>query len=119
MKNRTPNRMLLVFLLVALVCTASGCKPKTIGSSRLTATVAGREIIAVIDGPGFIHPEADRADVSTSSNKITLERERVLLDGSELAKLPAAATKVEVTVDAGQLTVTADGAPITTKRLGK
>ena len=119
MNNLNLSRFILAIVLGALVCTASGCKPKTMGSARLTATVAGREIIAVIDGPGFIHPEADRADVSTAHNKITVERERVLVDGTEIAKLPATATKVEVTVSAGQLAVTADGAPITTKQLSK
>ena len=113
-------RSIIAIVATAALCVApTGCKPKTVGNSILTATVAGREIRAVIDGPGFIQPQADSAIVSTSANKITVERERVLLDGTELAKLPAAATKVEVTVAAGQLTVTADGAAITTKQLSK
>jgi hypothetical protein len=109
-----------VIVAATLLCIApTGCKPKTVGNSTLTATVAGREIRAVIDGPGFIQPQADGAIVSTRANKITIERERILLDGTELAKLPAAATKVEVVVAAGLLTVTADGAAITTKQLSK
>ena len=113
-------RCIIAILATAILCVApTGCKPKTVGNSILTATVAGREIRAVIDGPAFIQPGADSAIVSTSANKITVERERVLLDGTELAKLPAAATKVEVTVAAGQLSVTADGAAIITKQLSK
>jgi hypothetical protein len=113
-------RSIVAIVAIATLCIApTGCKPKTVGNSILTATVAGREIRAVIDGPAFIQPGADNAIVSTRANKITVERERVLLDGAELAKLPTAATKVEVTVAAGQLTVTADGAAITTKQLSK
>ncbi len=104
----------------AILCVApTGCKPKTVGNSILTTTVAGREIRANIDGPAFIRPGTDSAVVSTRANKITVERERVLLDGAELAKLPAAAAKVEVTVAAGQLAVTADGVAITTKQLSR
>ena len=107
-------------LVTAVLCFApTGCKQKALGSSILTATVAGREIRAVIDGPAFIHPQAESAVVATRANKITIERERVLLDGVELAKLPAAAMKVEVTVAAGQLSVAADGAAVTTRQLGK
>ena len=113
-----PLRSVVAILAIAILGVApTGCKPQTGGSSILTATVAGREIRAVIDGPAFIQPGADSAIVSTRSHKISVEHERVLLDGTELAQLPAAATKVEVTVAAGQLTVTADGAAITTQPL--
>jgi hypothetical protein len=113
-------RSIFAIVATATLCIApTGCKPKTVVNSILKATVAGREIRGVIDGPGSIQPQTDSAIISTLSNKITVERERVLLDGNELAKLPAAATKVEVTVAAGQLTVTADGAAVTTKQLSK
>jgi hypothetical protein len=113
-------RCTIAIVATAVLCVApTGCKPKAVGKSTLTATVAGRKIRAVVDGPAFIQPQADGGIVSTSANKIAVERERVLLDGAELAKLPAVAKNVEVTVAAGQLTVTADGASITTKQLGK
>ena len=113
-------RCIIAILATAILCAVpTGCKPKTVVTSILKTTVAGHEIRAVIDGPGSIQPQADSAIISTLSNKITVERERVLLDGNELAKLPAGATKVEVTVAAGQLTVTADGATVITKQLSK
>jgi len=100
----------------AIFCIVpSGCKPRTLSTGIHTSTSAGRVIRANLDGPGFVQLKGDSAIVSTRANKITIERERVLIDGTELAKLPAAATEVEVTVAAGQLTVTADGAAITTK----
>ena len=109
----------LALALGALLCSFAGCKRKFVGSSRLSTTVAGREIAAVVDGPAFIHPEADGAVISTTANKITVERARVLLDGKELAKLPAAATNIQVSVAAGQLTVTADGAAVASQQLVK
>ncbi len=117
MSNFHPHRLPLILVLGMLLGSAFGCQSKPAGRSVLTATVAGREIRAVIEGPGFIHPEADLAEVSTPSHKITVERERVLLDGTELAKLPATATKVELTMVAGQLTITADGTPVITQPL--
>ena len=113
-------RSIIAIAFTAFLCIApTACKPKSVGNSILTATVAGCEIRAVIDGGAFIHPESDSATVSFTGHKVTVEQARVLLDGTELAKLPAAATKVEVTVSAGQLTVTADGASVTTKQLSK
>src|SRR4051812_13441923 len=112
-------RSIIAIATTALLCIGpTACKPKSVGTSVVTATVAGREIRAVIDGGAFIHPESDGATVSFTGHKVTVEQARVLLDGTELAQLPATATTVEVTVSAGQLTVTADGAAITTKKLG-
>lgn len=87
--------------------------------SILVTTVAGRLIRVVTDGPAIMKPETDRVSVSTSANKISIERERVLLDGIEIAKLPSVATKVTVTLAAGQIAVTADGVPMNTKQLTK
>ena len=113
-------RSIIAIALAACLCTGpTACKPNTTGKSILSASVAGREIRAVIDGGAFIHPESDGATISFSGHKVAVEQARVLLDGTGLAKLPAAATKVEVTVSAGQLTVTADGAAITTKQISK
>lgn len=113
------RRILLIAALAALVGTDFACARKGPSNSILSTTIAGREIRAIISGPAFIQPLADAAIVSTPANKITVERERLLLDGKEIAKLPAAATKVELTVVGEQLTVTADGAVVITKALGK
>lgn len=114
------HRAILAIALTGALCSVpTACKPKTVGKSILTTTVAGRKVRAVIDGPAFIQTQADSAIVSTSANKITVEPERVVLDGADLAKRPAVATNVEVTVSAGQITVASDGATIATKQLNK
>ena len=113
------HRILLTVAVAALIGMDFACTRKSSGNSVLATTIAGREIRAIISGPAFIQPLADAAIVSTPANKITVERERLLLDGKEIAKLPAAATKVELTVVGEQLTVTADGAIVITKALGK
>lgn len=113
-------RAIIAIALTAVLCSfPTSCKPKNVSKSTLTTTIAGRRVRAVLDGTGFIQTQGDSAVISTSANKITVERERVVLDATELAKLPAAATNVEVTVSAGQLRVTADGETIITKQLGK
>lgn len=113
-------RAISAIALAAALCSVPvACKPTTVSKSTLTTTIAGRKVRAVIDGAAFIQTQGDGAVISTSANKITVERERVVVDGTELTKLPAAATNVEVTVSAGQLTVTVDGETISTKQLGK
>jgi hypothetical protein len=75
----------------------------------LTAGFNGREVKAVIDGPASITGERDAAVVTFGGNKLRVERERILLNGKEQAKLPAGAKKVEFEYTAGKLTATADG----------
>jgi hypothetical protein len=113
-------RAIAAIVMTAALCIApTSCKPKAVSKSALTTTVGGRKVGAIIDGPAFIQTQGQSAVISTSANKIAVEPERVVLDGTELAKLAAAATNVEVTVSGGTLTVTADGAMISTKQLGK
>src|SRR6185295_14777655 len=106
----------LAFVAVACV---EACQKKASGSSTLTTTVAGRKIQAVIDGPGFIHPEDNGATVSFPSHKVVVETERVLLDGAEVSQIPADAKEVDINVKAGVLTVSADGKAMATKPIDK
>ena len=117
MRN-TSIRFVLLVALAVLICHGAACQRKSVVTSKLSTTVAGREIKAVVDGPAFIHPEEDGTTISLDSHKVAVEKEGVSLDGKELAKLPAAAKTVEVTVAAGQLTVTADGKNVAETRIG-
>ena len=115
MKHRFPKLGQFI-ALVAL--SVSGCHPNSsVGKSTLTETVAGRKVVAEIDGPGFISSENDKAIVSFNSHKVRVEKDRALLDEAEVAKIPADATEVEVTVKDGGLSISADGTPIANQRL--
>ena len=55
---------------------------------------------------------------SVDDHVLTVEKQRLLLDGKELAKLSASVSKVQVRVAQGRLTVLADGAEVLSKSLG-
>jgi hypothetical protein len=113
------RRALLALLLGAVLCTPFGCKSSGVQSSRATTTVPGRRIVAVSDGSVSVQNFGDRAVVLIPSHRVTIERDRVLLDEAELARLPEGAAHIELTATRGQLTITADGAPVATKQLGQ
>lgn len=74
-----------------------------------TAQIGDREIRAVFEGPTVIQQEGDNAVITSDPYKVTVEKDRVLLDTEVLAKISAKAKKLDVTMAGGQLTVTADG----------
>jgi hypothetical protein len=122
MKLTSFTRFLSALTVAAFVSINTGCTPapSKLVQSNLTATVAGRTITASIPGPAVIQPDENGAIISTNAHKITVESERVLLDGTEFVKLPATATKVKVAIsDYGILSVEADGNQVGTKQLPK
>jgi hypothetical protein len=112
-----PNILWIALVATALMTVPCGCKPKTTVLASLSATVAGREIKASIDGPAFIQPQADSATITFGNHKVRVEKERLLLDDKETAKIPARATNVTVVVSNATLTVTADSTNIVTTNI--
>ena len=102
--------------IIALVCcallTAAGCKPKTVGYSVLSASSGGRDIKVSVEGGAFIQPQEDRFIVKMTGHEIVIDRERVVVDKKESAKVPAGAKKFDVTAGGGTLTVAADSVEI-------
>jgi hypothetical protein len=95
-----------------MLCAAVGCGTKSGGTSRLSTSVGGRKILAVIDGPAFIRAENDKATVSFAAHKIVVDKLQVLLDAAVVCKIPVAAKDVQVVVNAGELKVSVDGSEI-------
>jgi len=93
----------------ALLLVLSGCAREPVHRSTLTSKVGERVVNATIDGSASISSQDDKADVHFSGRTLTVEKERVVLDGKELSKIPAAAVKVEIEVQRGSLSVRADG----------
>ena len=109
--------------IVAVIGTAllavAGCKVKTTGRSIITASSGGRDVHVSADGPAWVGPGEDRFTVKVPGHEIVIEKERLLLDKQERAKVPPGAKKFEVIADAGMLTVTADGAEVLKMSLPK
>ena len=107
------------FYLLAGLLLLSGCSSRGPGRSMLGTTFGTREVKASVDGPGFISSQGEAAVISFKGGKLIVEKEKVLLNGKELAKVPANAAKVEIDFTAGTLTVTADGAKLYAEPLPK
>ena len=95
-----------------LLAFVAGCGAKSVGRSTITSTIGARTVKASVDGGGFISSEGTTATISCGAGKIVIEKDRVVLDGKELAKIPAAAAKIDVDYSNGALTVTADGTQV-------
>jgi hypothetical protein len=106
-------------LLFAVACLfASGCEHKA-GRSILGTTVAGREVTASLDGNGFISGRDDVAVVRFALGEMVVAKDRVDLDGKELAKIPGETKKVEIDYTNGALMIKADGETVLHKESTK
>jgi hypothetical protein len=76
--------------------------------SVLVGNAAGHEINADVDAAGFIVCQRGEAGVEFLKHKLAIEKERVLLDGMERAKIPAE-SKLRIVLSDTKLSVTANG----------
>jgi hypothetical protein len=111
-------------LIVVTLLTASslvGCGTnKPGGRSSGGASASGfREVKYAVDGGGGIWMQQAAATVTFTEGKVVVEKERVLLNDKEVAKVPEDAKVVEVDYTAGMLTITADGTKVYEAKLGK
>jgi len=98
--------------LATLVTALCGCARFGTTRSILTIGINGREVKAIIDQPAGISSTGDNAVVDFGGHKLVVEKERIVLDGKEQAKLPAGAKTVELEYTGGKLTAGADGASL-------
>jgi hypothetical protein len=101
--------------IVALVTAPLGCKPKKpvaspTGHSQfsVSAYAKGHEITVDIDGGGGLLSESGRTFIQLPGHELDIEQERLLLDGKEVAKIPAAA-RLEIVLSGTTLSLKADG----------
>jgi len=110
--------LFLIALVIAASITASWGRGKPnqpvappAVHSTLMGNVAGHEINADIDTSGFIVDRKNESGVEFLGHKLVIEKERLLLDGMEKAKIPAEA-RLKLVVSDTKLSVTADGRKI-------
>jgi hypothetical protein len=123
MKTVVRSNFILLAIIGMLVCTGLAAVSQIFTASNSSSASAdvGRRHIEVTsdDGSATVKAEEGQIKIATASTKITIEGERILLNAVEIAKLPASAGKITVKVADGQITITADGAPIDTVQLKK
>ncbi|MEA3210673.1 MAG: hypothetical protein QOE70_3730 [Chthoniobacter sp.] len=107
------TKLISIAVLACLaLLAAAGCKVKTAGRSEITSSSGGRNVQLSVDGPAWVHSEENLIKVKLPDHETIIEKERLLLDGKESAKVPPGATHFAVIGSDGALTVTADGAEI-------
>ena len=106
------ERIITVLLVCCALFAAAGCKQKAPGISDIQATSGDRHIHVLIEGGAFVEPGEDKFTVKLHGHEVVIEKERLLVDKQERAKVPAGVRKFEVSFKAGTLTVSGDGADI-------
>jgi len=119
----------------ALMTGGAGCNRQRTVHKAISATAAFREIRAsldvpaglypdidpgkggYVDGPPAIYPENDAASIRFGSHDVRVEKERLLLDGKESAKIPATAARAEIVLSNAILTVSVESKNILTTRI--
>lgn len=109
----------LVIIACCTLFAAAGCNPNTAIRSDISAGSGGRDIHVSAEGRAFVQPQEDRFTVKLTGHEIVIDKERVLVDKKESAKVPAGAKKFEVNFTGGTLTISADGAEILKTPLAK
>jgi hypothetical protein len=87
----------------------TGCKIETDRRSTVEMTVGVRHVKATSDKIASITFDNHNFVISFSAKKCIVERERVLYDGKEQAKIPAEATSIVIEYVGGNFSVVADG----------
>ena len=116
MKNKS---IAIIILACCALFAAAGCKKKTAGRSEITARSGGLGIVVIADGASFVNPQENGFTVKVIGHEIVIDREHVLVDKKEAAKVPAGAKTFEVNFMDGTLTIGADGAEILKVPLAK
>ncbi len=98
--------------LIAMIGLAvSSCKPPPKPApappTTLTATVAGRDVRAVIEGSGSVVSTNDTATFTFSSQTVVVEKDRVLHNGKEVIKMLPTLKHVLITWSGGEVKVSA------------
>lgn len=108
---KTKGISILALLCVALFA-AGGCKRKFTGTTRITAGNGARNVKLSVDGPAHVNTGPERITVTLPGHVMVIEKERLLLDKEERAKVPPDAKDFEIIGQGDTLTVNADGAEI-------
>ena len=115
--RRLAAPLAVVALLSLLMTGPLGCKVEPSVRSSVSTTVDGRTIKGSFDTPSSIKGGGGTAVLTFSGHTLTVERERLLLDGKEKVRIPATTASIEVEFKKGALVVRSDGTNVLSLKL--
>src|SRR4051794_429997 len=105
------------FLALVASVTLLGCTQSQLGKAQMSALsikANGRTVNATVPAPSFIQQEDENIVVTSGGHKIVIERERIVVDGAELVKIPADTVNIQMWIsETGLLTMNRDGVGLT------
>lgn len=100
---------------LAIACAVCGCARDAKEHMTLTAQVLGRDYTAEIEGKGHLYPSGLITTLKFGTNhQLGIEKERLVLDGKECAKISADARRFNISYSNQTLTVRVDGSVVLT-----
>jgi hypothetical protein len=120
-----PLRLAGLFAVVLGAISLAGCGSSNRSTGSATFAVGDqdgswtREVRYSADRSGSIKTKETDATIRFPEGTVVVEKERVLVNEQEAAKLPAGAKVVAIDLTAGLLTITADGEKIHSAPLRK
>jgi hypothetical protein len=125
---RLSHRSLCLFAIILTFTPLPGCWSKSTGRAGGSVKnkiahgeqiVIDREVKYSLDGNGKANFVGELATIDFSEGKVVVEKNRILFNDKEVAKVPEATKLVAVDYTDGLLTITADGAKVHEGRLKK
>lgn len=109
MRNSARALTLLTLLTLILVSPMGSTVEKAVSTSDGSAKVGSREVTFKLEGNGGVFSTNKSATIAFDAGEIIIEKEQVLVNDREVAKVPEDAKLVSVEYAAGTLKISADG----------
>src|SRR5262245_33958625 len=98
-----------LILTLALSISCAACNPRSKDHLTLTAFVLGRDYDIEIDGPGHLYPGGKATILKFGDHQLAIEKERLLVDGKESAKINPESQRFRITFKKSKLMIDVDG----------
>lgn len=108
--HRTARALMLITLLTLIAASSTGCVvKKSVGTSKGSAKVGSREVTFSLEGNGGVFSTNKSATIAFDAGEIVIEKEKVLVNDRDVAKVPEDAKVVAIVYADGKLKIDADG----------
>lgn len=118
--HNSSRALTLITLLTLISVPPMGCTvEKPVTTSNGSAKVGSREVTFSLEGNGGVFSTNKSATIAFDAGEIIVEKEQVLVNDREVAKVPEDAKVVSVEYAAGTLKISADGKTLYENKVDK